>query len=31
MILTRYTLQHSADPFCGLVWPSTSQLSCCCS
>ena len=31
MIFTRYTLQYHAVPFCELVWPTTLQLSRCCS
>jgi hypothetical protein len=30
-IFTDYVLQHSAVLFCELVWPTTSQLSRCCS
>ena len=30
-IFTRYVLQHSAVPFCELVWPTSSRLSHCCS
>jgi hypothetical protein len=30
-VVTHYTLQHSAIPFCVLVWPTTSRLSRCCS
>ena len=30
-IFTRYSLQHSAVPFCALVWPTTSRLKHCCS
>ena len=30
-IFPRNTLQHSAVPFCELVWPTTLQLSCWCS
>jgi len=29
-IFPRYVLKHPAVPYCELVWPTTSLLSCCC-